>query len=239
MEAAAASTESEPAWLERHPAPAAGRGAGYRGQRSGADLSVQPPRRAARIQERDCRASARRALNNLLETYPAFVALALGLIVTGKTGGLGATGAWIWLIARVVYVIIYAAGHSGREDTCLAGLDHRPCADADPADGLTVRRWPGRFSLPADRAASAPQCRAWPARPATVSPSTTRRTRWPRARWSTRSYRRGGEAFAVQADVGNEADIIAMFAMVDRRFGPLDAWSTMPASSIASRASTR
>ena len=45
-----------------------------------------------------------RALNNLLETYPAFVALALGLIVTGKTGGLGATGAWIWLIARVVYV---------------------------------------------------------------------------------------------------------------------------------------
>ena len=33
----------------------------------------------------------------------------------------------------------------------------------------------------------------------------------------------GGEAFAVQADVGNEADIIAMFAMVDRRFGPLNA----------------
>jgi uncharacterized MAPEG superfamily protein len=51
-----------------------------------------------------------RALNNLLETYPAFVALALGLIVTGKTGGLGETGAWIWLTARVAYVIIYAAG---------------------------------------------------------------------------------------------------------------------------------
>ena len=51
-----------------------------------------------------------RALNNLLETYPAFVALALGLIVAGKTGGLGATGAWIWLIARVAYAVIYAAG---------------------------------------------------------------------------------------------------------------------------------
>jgi NAD(P)-dependent dehydrogenase (short-subunit alcohol dehydrogenase family) len=33
----------------------------------------------------------------------------------------------------------------------------------------------------------------------------------------------GGEAFAVQADVGNEADIIEMFAMVDQRFGTLDA----------------
>ena len=33
----------------------------------------------------------------------------------------------------------------------------------------------------------------------------------------------GSEAFAVQADVGNEADIVEMFAMVDRRFGALDA----------------
>ena len=33
----------------------------------------------------------------------------------------------------------------------------------------------------------------------------------------------GGEAFAVQADIGNEADIVEMFTMVDRRFGPLDA----------------
>ena len=51
-----------------------------------------------------------RALNNLLETYPAFVALALGLIVAGKTGGLGATGAWVWIAARVLYVFIYATG---------------------------------------------------------------------------------------------------------------------------------
>ena len=51
-----------------------------------------------------------RALRNLLETYPAFVALALALLVTGKVGGIAATGAWIWLIARTAYVIAYAAG---------------------------------------------------------------------------------------------------------------------------------
>ena len=50
------------------------------------------------------------ALKNLLETYPAFVALALALVVTGKAGGIGATGAWLWLAARVVYVVLYAAG---------------------------------------------------------------------------------------------------------------------------------
>ena len=52
----------------------------------------------------------KRALENLLETYPAFVALALALAVTGKTGGMAATGAWVWLIARVVYVPLYAFG---------------------------------------------------------------------------------------------------------------------------------
>ena len=52
----------------------------------------------------------KRALENLLETYPAFVALALALAVTGKTGGIAATGAWVWLIARVVYMPLYAFG---------------------------------------------------------------------------------------------------------------------------------
>lgn len=32
----------------------------------------------------------------------------------------------------------------------------------------------------------------------------------------------GGEAFAVQGDVGSEADVLAMFDAVDRRFGRLD-----------------
>lgn len=51
-----------------------------------------------------------RALANMLETFPIFAAAALALAVTGKTGGLGATGAWIWLAARVAYVPIYAFG---------------------------------------------------------------------------------------------------------------------------------
>src|SRR5690606_20550883 len=51
-----------------------------------------------------------RALHNLMETYPAFVALALALAVTGKTGGMATTGAWLWLIARIIYVPLYAAG---------------------------------------------------------------------------------------------------------------------------------
>ncbi|CAH1670684.1 putative MAPEG superfamily protein [Hyphomicrobiales bacterium] len=52
----------------------------------------------------------KRALDNLLESYPAFVALALALAVTGKAGGIAATGAWLYLLARIVYVALYAAG---------------------------------------------------------------------------------------------------------------------------------
>lgn len=52
----------------------------------------------------------KRALDNLLESYPAFIALALALAVTGKAGGIGATGAWLYLAARVVYVALYAMG---------------------------------------------------------------------------------------------------------------------------------
>lgn len=51
-----------------------------------------------------------RALKNLLETYPAFIALVVALVVTGKTGGIAATGAIIWIVARVIYVGLYATG---------------------------------------------------------------------------------------------------------------------------------
>ena len=51
-----------------------------------------------------------RGLANYVETYVAFVALALALMVTARTGGLGATGALIWFWARLVYVPVYAAG---------------------------------------------------------------------------------------------------------------------------------
>jgi uncharacterized MAPEG superfamily protein len=53
---------------------------------------------------------AARALANFQETYPAFVALALGLVVSGHSGGLGAVGAIVWLIARIVYIPLYLLG---------------------------------------------------------------------------------------------------------------------------------
>jgi uncharacterized MAPEG superfamily protein len=51
-----------------------------------------------------------RALRNLLETYPAFVGLALALAVTNKTGGIGAWGAGLWFAARIAYLVLYIAG---------------------------------------------------------------------------------------------------------------------------------
>jgi uncharacterized MAPEG superfamily protein len=54
-----------------------------------------------------------RAFYNLLQTFPAFVALALALALTGKTGGLGALGAQLWFWSRVVYVPVYAFGIPG------------------------------------------------------------------------------------------------------------------------------
>jgi uncharacterized MAPEG superfamily protein len=50
---------------------------------------------------------ANRAFRNLLETYPAFVALALALAVTGKSGGYAATASVVWLIARALYAPLY------------------------------------------------------------------------------------------------------------------------------------
>ncbi len=53
------------------------------------------------------------ALANLLETYPAFIGLALALAVTGRTGSYGAIGAVVWIAARAAYLAIYAAGIPG------------------------------------------------------------------------------------------------------------------------------
>jgi len=53
-----------------------------------------------------------RSLRNFLETYGAFIALALALHVTGKAGGIGAIGAALWFWARVAYVPAYALGIS-------------------------------------------------------------------------------------------------------------------------------
>ena len=53
---------------------------------------------------------AERALKNFQETYPVFVALALGLAVTDRTGGIGAIGACLWFGARIAYIPLYLFG---------------------------------------------------------------------------------------------------------------------------------
>lgn len=68
------------------------------------------PRDERRVSKSMLAGQLDRALKNLLETYPAYIALTVALVAADKTGGIAATGAWLWLIARVVYVLIYAAG---------------------------------------------------------------------------------------------------------------------------------
>src|ERR1700722_8571376 len=53
---------------------------------------------------------AGRALANYLENFTPFVAVALALIATQRTGGAGAIGATIWILARIVYLPIYVFG---------------------------------------------------------------------------------------------------------------------------------
>ena len=53
---------------------------------------------------------ATRALANYVENLTPFIALALALIVTQRTGGSGALGATIWILARIVYIPIYLLG---------------------------------------------------------------------------------------------------------------------------------
>jgi uncharacterized MAPEG superfamily protein len=52
----------------------------------------------------------KRAFENFKETYPLFIALALGLALTGRGGGEAATGAWLWFGGRIVYLPLYLAG---------------------------------------------------------------------------------------------------------------------------------
>jgi uncharacterized MAPEG superfamily protein len=51
-----------------------------------------------------------RALRNFLETFPLFAAALLAVVIAGKTGSLSFWGAVLYVVARAVYVPIYASG---------------------------------------------------------------------------------------------------------------------------------
>lgn len=53
---------------------------------------------------------AERASLNFRETYPAVVGLILALAFYGDVYGIGLTGGWIWLLARIAYIPLYLQG---------------------------------------------------------------------------------------------------------------------------------
>ena len=65
---------------------------------------------------------ATRALANFVENYGAFLAMDLGLIATGHTGGWGAA---VWIVARIVYLPLYLLGIPCRAHPGLGRLDRR------------------------------------------------------------------------------------------------------------------
>ncbi|WP_118182783.1 MAPEG family protein [Paraburkholderia phosphatilytica] len=51
-----------------------------------------------------------RAQRNLFETLPVFAAAVLIVQVTGRDNAVTHAGAWLYFVARIVYVPLYAAG---------------------------------------------------------------------------------------------------------------------------------
>ena len=66
------------------------------------DVSFEPTGRIA--------GRAKRASANFRETYPAFVGLALALVLKGDASGWGFWGAWLWFACRLVYIPLYLGG---------------------------------------------------------------------------------------------------------------------------------
>ena len=51
-----------------------------------------------------------RAQANYQETFPIAVVALIGAVLAGKTSDLTAIAAWVWLIARVIYLPLYWTG---------------------------------------------------------------------------------------------------------------------------------
>ena len=51
-----------------------------------------------------------RAQANFQETFPIAIVALLAVVLTGHQDALSATGGWIWLAARVLYLPLYAFG---------------------------------------------------------------------------------------------------------------------------------
>jgi len=51
-----------------------------------------------------------RAYHNFMETFPLFAAALLAVAVQGKSGGLSHAGAILYVVARIVYIPLYAFG---------------------------------------------------------------------------------------------------------------------------------
>jgi uncharacterized MAPEG superfamily protein len=91
---------------------------GLRWAASARDESLPPPKRLV--------GRAERALSNLLETYPLFVAAVLAVAITHRFSTWSLIGAHLYLWSRLVYLGIYLAGiplvRSLFWNTALAGI---------------------------------------------------------------------------------------------------------------------
>lgn len=54
-----------------------------------------------------------RASKNFQETFPFFLAAMVALFISGKSGGLSLVGAGLYLLARLIYVPLYAFDVTG------------------------------------------------------------------------------------------------------------------------------
>lgn len=83
------------------------------GPGTGARLKIALGSRDAQPPHSTAGARAERALTNMHESLPVFLAIALLLVIRGVNDELAIQGAWIFLISRILYVPAYLAGVFG------------------------------------------------------------------------------------------------------------------------------